>query len=195
MNNTVGPANITAAALVMQFCLSAIISIGAIWVRRNEARVFRFYQDPPNIGRFAWILLLFALSTIGLLVFSDQFSGFWRPLSGDVNFTIIGWNLAVLFVFLLDILCVAILVQLTAGSYHSPFTPVYFILPAMAFFLRESPRRVFLYTTLAAVLFIFGFTAPKPRPEEAIHQKGAYAFVSIACLILSVVIGFLTRSR
>lgn len=195
MKDAVGPSNIAAAALVMQFCLSVIASIGAFWIRRKEAQVFRFYQDPPNIGRYAWIMLLFALATIGLLVFSDQFSAFWRPLSGEVNFSIISLHAAVLCVFLLDILYVAILVQLTAGSYGSPFAPVYFILPAMAFFLRETPRRVFLYTALVAVLFLLGFTAPKPRPEEAIHQKGAYAFVSVACLILSVVIGFLTRAR
>jgi hypothetical protein len=195
MTETVSPANITAAALVMQFCLSVIISIGAFWIRRKEAHVFRFYQDPPNIGRYAWILLLFALATIGLLIFSDQFNDLWRPLSGEVNFSVIRWHSAVLYVFLMDIFCVAILVQLTTGSYGSPFAPVYFILPAMAFFLRESPRRVFLYTALVTALFLIGFTAQKPRPEEAIQQKGAYAFVSISCLILSVVIGFLTRPR
>jgi hypothetical protein len=98
-----------------------------------------------------------------------------------------------LIVFLLDVFCSALLVHLTGGSFKSPFTPVYFILPAMAFFLRESPRRVILYTFLISVFFGLGFLAPRRRPEEDVSPVGAYAFVSLACLALSVVIGYLTR--
>jgi hypothetical protein len=193
MPENVGPASITAAALVMQFCLSVIISAGAFWIRQQEKKVFRFYQDPPNIGRYAWILQVFALTTIGLIVFSDQFSSFWRPLSGDVSFSVFGWTKVLLTVFVLDILCSALLVHLTGGSFKSPFTPVYFILPAMAFFLREPPRRAVAYTLLITIFFGLGFLAPKRRPEEDVSPLGAYAFVSLACLILSVVIGYLTR--
>lgn len=193
MPEDVGPASITAAALVMQFCLSVIISGSAFWIRRQEKKVFRFYQDPPNIGRYAWILQVFALTTIGLLVFSDQFSGFWRPLSGGVSFSICSSTRALLIIFLIDIVCSALLVHLTGGSFKSPFTPVYFILPAMAFFLREPPHRVILYTSLISVFFGVGFAAPKRSPEEDVSPLGAYAFVSLACLVLSVVIGFLTR--
>jgi hypothetical protein len=195
MPENVSPANITAAALVMQFCLSTIFSAGALWIRQQEKRVFRFYQDAPNIGRYAWILLLFALATIGLLVFSDQFSDFWRPLSGNVNFSFVRWTTALLWVFVLDIACSAVLVHLTGGSYRSPFAPVYFILPAMAFFLREPPRRVALYTVGISVLFVLGLAAAKRTPEEEVVPIGAYTFVSIACLMLSVIIGFLTRPR
>jgi len=193
MQGTVGPANIIAAALVMQFCLSAILTVGTVWIRRQESNQFQFYIDSPDIGRYASILLVFALITIGLLVFSDQFSDLWRPMSGAVNFSIIRWSHALFIVFTLNIICTAVLVYLSGGSYRSPFTPVFFILPAMAFFLRESMHRVVFYSAAIGLVFLVTIGTPDRDPEHQIVPTGAYLFVSLACLALSVVIGYLTR--
>lgn len=179
----------------MQFCLFAAVAIGALWVRRNEGHMPRYDRHVPNIGRYGWIPLALALTTIGLLVFSDQFSRLWRPLSGELDFYLVSWRVAILVVFLLDIICVAILVYLTGESYLSPFTPAYFILPAMAFFLREPNRRVISYTVFIVISFILGIGRPQPGPEEAPNQTGAYAFISVCCLAISVVVGYLTRPR
>jgi hypothetical protein len=193
MAEIAAPASIVAAALVMQFCLLSIVTIGTLWIRRQEKNQFRFYQDPPNIGRYAWILLIVVLLTIGLLIFSDQFSNSWRPLSADVNFSFITWRHALLGVFVLDIACTSVFVYLTGGSYRSPFAPVYFILPAMALFLREEPHRVIVYSVAIGILFLLCLDSPPERPGEQLIPSGAYAFVSISCLALSVLIGYLTR--
>jgi len=195
MTEQVGPANITAAALVMQFFLSAIISFGAWRVWQKQKLVVRFWENPRTIATHAWVLLLFALATVGILITSDQFYAIWRPMSGDVNFSLFGWSHALLAVFLIDILCCAFLVFSTGGSYQSPFAPVYFILPAMGFFLRQSPRRVMALTLFISVVFLMGFgLSGARRDEDSVHQ-GAYAFVSMSCLILSVLIGYLTRPQ
>jgi hypothetical protein len=114
-------------------------------------------------------------------------------MSGAVSFSLITWSHALLWVFALNIACTGVLVYMTGGSYKSPFTPVYFILPALAFFLRESMHRVVLYGVAIGIVFLMGLSVPERDPEHLIVPTGAYAFVSIACLLLSVVIGYLTR--
>lgn len=196
MTDQVSPANITAAAVVMQFCLSAIIFVGALWVIRQEKKFDRFYPDRPNIGRYAAFLIAFSLISIGLLIFSDQFSGFWKPLSGEVSFSFVVWSRALLLVFCLNIICAAVLVQVTGGSYRSPFTAIYFILPALALFLRESPQRIVFYALTVSVLFVLGIIMRSQGPElDENTYMGAYGLVSVGCLMLSVVIGFITRAH
>ncbi len=193
MLNAVGPSSITAAALVMQFCLSVVATLGAYWIRQREKMVYRFYENPPGVGRYAWILLPYSLVTMGLLIFSDQFSAFWRPLSTDVNFGFLGWSHALMCVFLMDVACFAVLVYLTGGSYRSPFAPVFFILPAMAFFLHESPRRVVLYVVLIGIVFSSTLKVYETPRDDRVLPQGAYWLVSVACLALSALIGYLAR--
>jgi hypothetical protein len=193
VNTPASPSSIIAAALVMQFSVIAIFFMGAVWVGRLEKHEFmRFYQT-PSVGRSMWVLLMFAVVTLGSLLFSDQFYQLWNPLSAGVNFGWIRWSRAVFIVFLMDIGCCAILVRLSGGSARSPFTPLYFVLPALGFFLREAPYRVVLYTVVIAVLFVIGLIAPEDSNEQKIDYTGAFAFVSVACLTLSVLMGYLTR--
>jgi hypothetical protein len=192
MSGTATPSSIVAAALVMQFSIIAIFFVGAMWVGRLEKHEFvRFYQA-PTVGRSTWILLMLTVVTLGSLLLSDQFSQLWHPLSAGVNFGWVRWSRAIFVVFLLDICASAALVRLSGGSARSPFTPVYFVLPALGFFLREAPPRVVFYTVLIVVLFIAGL-ATEERNELGIDYTGAFAFVSVACLLLSVLMGYLTR--
>jgi hypothetical protein len=195
MNMPATPGNIIAAAVVMQVFLSLLHTSGAIWVRHRENQEFRFYENPPGTGRHAWMLHVFSLLCLILLVFSDQFSALWRPLSGDFDVSIVTWTLAILLVFLMNIALCAVLVHSTGGSYRSPFTPVYFILPSLAFFLREPPRRILIYTVLIIVAFSAGLERGKEKSGKVPPPQGAYWLVSVACLALSAFIGYLTRSR
>jgi hypothetical protein len=198
------PSNIAAAALVMQLCIVGILSFGALRTSIHQKWNVRFYENPTSATRHAGVSFVLAVFTVGFLLFSDQFSTLWRPLSGSVDLGFVSWAHALPTVFILDILWIAYLIHFTEGSYHSPFTPVYFILPAMAFFLRESVQRVILYTTLVGIAFIIGFFAP-PRErrdslftsrrdyEEPVRLVGTYLVISIGCFVLSVIIGLMTR--
>jgi len=111
---------------------------------------------------------------------------------GDVHTALTRWSTALLVVFLADIACCVILVMGTGGSYRSPFSPVFFILPALAFFLRESPHRIVIYTGFICASFSVSLAAHDNR-EGGESPTDAYWFVSIACLILSTTIGYVTR--
>jgi hypothetical protein len=104
-----------------------------------------------------------ALVTIGLLVFSDEYSGTWRPLFGEALNAGVPWSAALLLVFLLDIGWVSILVVATGGSVISPFGSLFFLVPPLAIFLRESLGRIVLYLALVTVSFTINFASRDER--------------------------------
>jgi len=195
VSTEVHPASLVAAALIMQFGLILIATLGALAVRRMERAMYRFYDDPPNVGRFAWLLLSLALVTVGLLVFSDEFSTLGSPAFAGLKISIIGWSNAIRLVVLLDILCFSILVAATGGSYQSPFTPVCLMIPALAIFLRENPARVIFYALLVAIAFGLNLAFADRGSRARVPHLGAYWLVSTLCLALTTFIGIITRPR
>lgn len=193
MAQTVPPSSLVEGALVMQVCLSLIVGAGASWVSSSERWAYHFQRNLPSPARFPWIAFLFALVPIGILVFSDAFAGVGRPLFGALSLSLIRWQTALLMDFLIDILCVWLLIRQSGGSYRSPFTPVYFILPALAFFLRESGQHVALYVALIAIFFTLGLREEAGERRSADRPVAAYWVVSVACLLLSGFIGYLAR--
>jgi hypothetical protein len=187
--------NIAAAALLMQFLLLLVLSVAAYWIRTKEAESFRFWDNPPSLGRHAWVVLAFALVTIGPLMFSDAFATSWRPLFSDLAIPLVNWSGAILWVFVLDLLFCTYLIASTGGGYVSPFTPVCFVLPALALFLHESPKMVVLYTLGIAISFSITLAIAERSERSRRSYLGAYWFVSLSCLLLSVLIGYVTRQR
>lgn len=195
MPEPVTPVNISAAALIAQFCILIIMSVSAAIARISDEIN---WNDASEISAvFAWIILFFALVTMGCLVFSDEFAVIWKPLFGTLEFPAIPWSTALLIVFTLDIICVTILVAMTGGSRLSAFSPIFFILPSLAIFLRESLGRILFYLVLVAVSFsVTGLRGSTWVTHEESRQRWlSYWFVSIACLGLATFIGYITRPR
>ena len=138
---------------------------------------------------------------MGTLVFSDEFSSFWKPLFGSSGFYIMGWSTALLLVLSFDIVYTCVIVGQTGGSAASAFTPLYFILPPLAIFLRETPRRILFYTVLVAVLFSVNLVITFKEQEISEDHEDrraptlAYWFVSIASFSLATLVGYVTRPR
>jgi hypothetical protein len=195
MSQAVPPSSLAEGALVMQFCLSIIMALGARWVSKHEWWNYRFYNIRPSPARFAWTLFIFTLFPVGLLIFSDAFASTTQPLFGTLPMAFLRWQTALLWVFLIDIGCVAFLVKSSGGSYRSPFTPVFFILPAMAFFLREPAGHVVTYLITTGLFFTWGLSGDSDNRGKAEQPVAAYWLVSVACLLLSGFIGYLTRPR
>lgn len=193
MIQTPSPSTIISAAVVMQLFLALIAGIGAYVVDRSERFRTRFYENPLSRGRQAWVIVGFALSTLAVLVLSDGFAGSWRDLSGSSSFSIISWSHALLLVFFADIIWTCILVYQTSGSDRSAFTAIYFVLPSFAFFLRESPKRIILYAICVAICFSIGFAQSVELDSEA--SRFPFWLVSILCLMLSLLVGFMTRVK
>lgn len=196
MREAVSPINITAAALITQFSIIIIMFIGATILRGGEKSI-PFHRDVPRSSFFSWLILSFALVTIGGLIFSDEFSNIWKPLFGIIAFPTIRWSYALLVMFALNIIYVSILVRGTGGSLVSPFSPIYFILPALAIFLREGFGRIIFYLVLISIMFTYNLIYRDDLREEVGGKSRffAYWFISISCFILATFIGYVTRPQ
>ncbi len=175
--------NIATAALIAQFVLLAIVFVAALVVQAGTS-VQPLHELP-------WIIFAIALITVGSLLFSDQLSTLWRPLFGNPESSGIASSSALLSTFIADIFLTLVLVGATGGSRLSPFTPLYFLLPVLAIFLRESRGRVVGYSI--AVVVLFTYTLMAEAENEPPRSKLAYWFVAIAAFTLATVVGLITR--
>lgn len=184
METALTPTNITGAALIAQFSILIILAGG------SAIQSFDTLYDVKTTP----LILLLALASFGALFFSDEFSKIWRPLFGNANFSGIKWSTAIFIVFIANTAAVSILVDLTGGSMTSPFTPVYFMLPALAIFLREPAVRILIYLAVVIVLFSFNLrNFDRNTGRISVMQARAYWIVSIACFVLTTYIGYITR--
>lgn len=130
-------------------------------------------------------------------IFSDDFSVIWKPVLGGTSIPTIKTSIAMQVMFIGDISAISYLTWLTGDSQSSPFTTIYFILPALAIFLREPFGRVTFYTVWVIVLFSGTMFALKYKESEDQHRSTAkaYWFISIACLVLTTFIAYITRPK
>ena len=195
MDQQVTKVNIAAAALITQFSIGCILSFAAFILHSGqEAKLFWEARLSRNMP---WIVVGFSLLTTGALLFSEPYSSLWKPLLGDLGIPSIQSSTALLVAFLSDIVVVFWLAALTGGA-SSPFVPVFFILPALAIFLREGFVRVVWYVVLISILFSAGFVEALSSPESVqslARRNFAYWLVSIACFVLATFIGYVTRPR
>ncbi len=132
MTDVIKPVNIAGAAIITQISLITIMFIGALILRFRSIHYGR--QRFSSLG---WIILSFSLITLFSMVYSDEFSTLWGPLFVTAKPTLLKWSTAIMLTFILNIICVTILVLLTGGGSESVFSPIYFIIPALAIFLSK----------------------------------------------------------
>ncbi len=190
------PATLTTALLWTQVFLLLIIFSGIFVLRAGEARFSMFSYNPRLATTMLPFLVLgFSLTTLSILVFSQDFILLTKPIFGDVILPNINRNNAFLSVFLLDIFGTAFLIWITGGSKDSPFSATLFNLPALSIFLRETPQRFFLYTSLTVFLFIL--LSRKNGLSRAVLENTrhnlAFQIVSLGCLALATLVGYITR--
>jgi hypothetical protein len=185
------PINITGAALFAQFSIIFIMFMGSFILYTCQDYVLR--SNRPKYLRLPWIILAFSLISIGCLLFTDEFSKVWAPLFGTLSFPTISWSIALHTTFYLNIACGTVLILLTGGSRHSSFTPLFFLLPALAIFLREPLFHILIYLLMILTIFLISMKWSVLEHSEKEKHNYAYGFVSIACLILSTLIGYVTR--
>ena len=188
--------NITGAAIFAQFSIVIIMAIGASVLRRGE-KDKPFYYGKPRFSALGWKILFFCLLTIGVLLMSDEFSKLWRPVFRDPVFPSIPWRVAILVMFIFDILCVTILVWNTGGSRDSAFSPLFFLLPTLAILLREPLIQLILYMVVTIISFtvLLVWAEPIGSSRDIPKHITAYWIVSITCFILTITVGYLTGQQ
>lgn len=188
----VTPEQITSGALLAQVFVVAIMLLGA-QVIRVRSYSFEYSQWTREHSGLGWTILFFAVLTSALLGLSDAFSNAWKPLFGVLEYQGIGWSSAIWWVYTLNILGVTIMVAQTGGSYISPFSPLFFLLPTLAIFLREPLSHILWYLIEVSLCFTIGLLLQHNEPLHLRSYRIAYAIVSLLCFALAVFIGYMTR--
>ena len=195
MTDAITATNITAAAIVTHAGLAGIMFVGAVrllW--SGEGDSYRTERSPTGL---AWVILPLFLIGLAALLLSSDYSAIWRPVFGYANPPVLPTGTAVLMMFACDILLISILVGTTGGSRESPFQALYFVIPALAIFLREPFWRVTSYTIAVIALFRIQLSSVPRHPSdlEARAERMAYAWVSVLGVSLTTLVGYVTRPR
>jgi hypothetical protein len=197
----INPINIAAAALLTQVLIVVTLTLGN-WLLggRQHKRLIRLnIKDDPlrmRIISLPAIIIIATLLTIGVLLISDELVTTWRPLIGSDSFLIgLQTSTAISIMFYVDILTVSYLVLRTEGSRRSPFSPVFFILPSLAIFLRQPLTQLILYTSFVLILFTLLMFCGRLRDSEQLDASIArsYWIVSAFCFVVTTLLAIITR--
>jgi hypothetical protein len=186
----ISPGNIVSAALLTQLSVIVIVFVGTLFRGDYESADYLIFERSQTKVIFGYTLLM-AILTISIIVFTDASSATWRVMMRDVQFNGIAWQSAILGVWILDIVTLAILVGYTGGAASSPFTSLYFVFPTIALFLHEPRGHVIAYTFL--VIFLYSFTLIPHGGDSRRDATISQWIVSISCFALTVWIGMFTR--
>ena len=189
-------ATLTTTLLFTQFVLLLIVFFGILVLRTGEQRFTSFSAEVyPITGTLSAWVFGFTMVTFACLVFSQDFVLLSQPMFGDIRVPAWSRESAFLAVFVLDILGAGLFVAATGGAKDSPFAAVLFTLPALSIFLRETPLRLGIYTGLVAMLFLV-FSKPYDSRHPVlvnINYILAFRLVTLCCLALTSLVGYVTR--
>ena len=192
---SIQPLNIAAATLLIQVILLTLIGIAtSIYTARvlvpdeSYRTTGQRYLTGGVIRRSPTLFV--TLFSIAVLLISDELYLTWSPIFQGVGINTISTATAINLVFGLDLILVGYLIYATGGSRKSPFVATLMTIPALAIFLRLSPGVFITYAVIAALIYLL-FLAP--IRELGQPTIGAVAFMNIACLLLSMFTGYITR--
>lgn len=191
---SIQPLNVAAATLLVQVLLLAILGTGS---RLYLARLWNvppvtssnFCVGPPGALRTTPLTFL-TLVSFTLLLLTDDLYGIWSPLFQGVGISTFTSSTAILLVYLLNLWAVGYLMFKTGGSRSSPFTSVLFTIPALAIFLRMPP---WAFMTIAVFSGLIYLVLLAPQLSRAQSSQAPTAFLNIACLVLAMLTGYVTR--
>jgi hypothetical protein len=209
MNPGVTPETITITAFVTQILLMVILLMGAgIIATAKGVNIYNSRWRTEEIDYYTvqifsllrkkipfFIVLTFVLSIV-IFIVSDAIQPTWKPLLG-LN-TLCTGATAKLFMFIADIVLLSWLIYLTGGSSVSPFSPVLFLIPSLAIFLREPPNWLLVYFIATFISFTINMFAKKFQSinfASASNWQMRFSFwlMTLLSLTLTTYIGFLTR--
>jgi hypothetical protein len=196
------PVNLIAAALITQVSLVIIVAVAGYSLHVYDTN--HTTSAGYRWSGLAWRIFGATFLALALLMSSDEFGGLWGPLFGVSTRFLLPWSWAILLAFVVTILLVAYLVAITGGARQSPFSPLFFILPALALFLRQPGSHVLLYFLLICGGFSFNMKVNSPLgiPTRArsIEQRELedmpdfpFWWVAIASFALATFVGYITR--
>lgn len=202
-----GDSNLAAAAITTQIAIIVILVIGAFLIWRAEQRI-PYYKKAKGTDAtaFGWVLLLLLLFTLVPLVFSQGFASTWSPVFGGLHVPTFPTSTAVKAMFILDIIGLSVIMYYTGGSRESAFSPLLFVIPALALFLRQSFTAVLVYTGILFVCFwcllynsrmppSFNVNDAEQREAVLAADKRAYWLITLLTMGLTTLVAFIADPR
>lgn len=194
VEQSIQPLNVAAATLLVQLMFMLLLSITAsIYHSQRSLPYSRVSLDRivlPSRQLRRSPTLFVALCSFLVLLLSDDLYSIWSPLFQGVGINTFSSTTAIGIVFIVDLGLVAYLLGASGGSRSSPFLTSLFTLPALAIFLRLPPNMFFTYAAIASAIY---FVLLVPAFDRDQPGQSAAAFMNIACLLLSMVTGYITR--
>lgn len=192
---SIQPLNIAAATLLIQVILVTLIGITTSIYTTRVLVPDETYRVNGQKYLLGGVLrrsptLFVTLFSIAVLLISDELYLTWSPIFQGVGINTISTTTAINLVFGLDLVLVGYLIYSTGGSRKSPFVAALLTIPALAIFLRLPPSLFIAYAVIAAVIYII-FVAP--IRELGQPTIAAVTFMNIACLLLTMFTGYITR--
>lgn len=183
LSSTVLPETTVTAAIALQLTYWLISAIGLIFINGNSV--------VPKILIFYFIVGLF------FLVLSEPFVQLMGPLIPLTSWSF-SQNFSMFFFFLTNIIFLIIIIQYTGKMLNSIYTPALTVLPALAIFLHESVWRIVFYTIIISIFYFTAIFRPRHSSNNYAYesyesQRNGTVIISILSLIMSVVIGTITK--
>ena len=200
MIQSIRPATIASASIVIQICL-LIIAYGALGLL-SMSKSFGVQARSSYSTLVVWLLM-----ALVLLVMGEDLYATWGSILGQVTLPTVPRNYTFLAVFVLDIVFLTILVLRTGGTRNSPFTSVLFLLPALAIFLREPAWRFLSYAVVVGMIYamllrtriqqyderLYRASFEDSEKRDLLYADRAAVWTNLTCLALATLIGYITR--
>lgn len=191
---SIQPLNVAAATLLVQLFLMSLIAIASSlfeskrWFKRVTRMLGSDLIEGKELKNSPTLFV--ALCSFAALLISDELYSIWSPIFQGVGINTISASKAIALVFVMDLFLVAYLMTSTGGSRTSPFVTVLFTIPALAIFLRLPPEQFLWFTVIAIIIYLVMLLEIFNRESS---RQSAAAFTNIACLLLSMFTGYITR--
>ena len=192
------PSTIALAAILTQFFITVILSIGASIIQRHFNRPSFEPAERKTGLTILYLILLGTLLMLGALLFSDAIAPGWSPILSSPDIPTIPFAPLISIMFLVNILVTTIAIAMTGGSYESPFSPVLLTIPALAILLREPFVWIVIYMGTISCAFLATLyleLSPDAKRVENAPLKRAYLIISMMCFLLTSIVAYMTRPK
>lgn len=197
---SIQPLNIAAATIIVQILFISAITITASLSKKykkndgidtifsNRYNKSTLIATDESISKTS--ILIAALSSISILLISEDLYKIWSPIFHGVGINTISTTSVINFTFIINIILTGYLILITGGGQSSPFTSALFTIPALAIFLRLPPKLFIAYAIASGAVYLILLTInSKPIAKNQI----AAAAMNISCLLLSIFTGYIAR--
>lgn len=176
--------------IIIVSCMSRSIEYVRV-MKPERAMIFSgVFRDRRPVGILWPQLLIFALVTLVPFFLTPEILSETSPITTIPVSGVLSAHQAVTIMFGVNILYFTVNAK-RLGGMGSPFSPLLFMMPVLALFLRQPTDLIIVFLSATVVGFTYAVREAGFLPRRALVTF-AYWFASIAALVLSTVLGIVS---